>query len=246
MSDWQITVGHRWIVVATVLAAVTGGLWLGRGQAADAACIVPTVEPAVGAVPAGSHLRVTGEHWLTCVDVSPSDDEPVPYEQIRILLVRQGDQHELARVDADESGRIDATVDVPAGLDGGAYQLLGRTADEAAGSSPHPVQVTSGVRTTSRVGGADRVETAVLVSQRNFPDGAATVYLARSDVPFDAMVGATATDGPILLVPGCDLPDAVAAEIMRVDPAEVVALGGPGALCPAALDEAGRGTTVDR
>lgn len=238
MTTLIATAGRRWALTVVVLAAATAGMLGGRGLAADAACAAPTLDPAVDEVRTGSHLRVTGEHWRTCVDTHPTDQQPEPFQDIRVLLVRDGDEHELARVDADEAGRIDVTVDVPSDLAPGRYELRGRTADGSAGGARQPVRITTDQRATSRAGGSDRVATALSVSQRTFPDGAATVYLARSDIPFDAMVAGTATDGPILLVPGCELPDTVAAEIARVNPAEVVALGGELAVCADVLDEA--------
>lgn len=73
-----------------------------------------------------------------------------------------------------------------------------------------------------------------------FPNGATEVYLSRQDVNPDALVGGALTKGPILLVPTCGtLPPAVAAEIRRLDPARVVALGGPNTVCDDILRQAG-------
>lgn len=107
--------------------------------------------------------------------------------------------------------------------------------------SPDSAQVVpaGGGRATGRLAGATRVETAVQISRRAFPAGAPVVYLARADGFADAVAGGTLTDGPVLLVPSCGtLPAAVAAEIERLDPAEVVALGGPGAVCEDLLEQA--------
>lgn len=99
-----------------------------------------------------------------------------------------------------------------------------------------------------RVAGGDRFATAVAISQRAFPAGSDTVYLARAFVFADALAAGVLTDGPILLVPdGCGgLPDAVTAEIARLDPTEVVALGGPVAICEAQLAAAAGDRATDR
>ncbi len=96
-------------------------------------------------------------------------------------------------------------------------------------------------REAARISGSSRFETAVALSQYAFPTGADEVYLSSSDVNPDALVGGTLTRGPILLVPSCGaLPDVVAAEIRRLDPVRVVALGGLGAVCDDMLDQAVR------
>jgi len=95
------------------------------------------------------------------------------------------------------------------------------------------------VRATGRLAGSDRIATSVAVSRHAFPDGAREVYLARADDTADALAGAGLEAGPVLLVPSCGpLPDAVRAEVARLDPDRVLALGGPTAVCDALLDEA--------
>lgn len=96
-----------------------------------------------------------------------------------------------------------------------------------------------GGRTTDRLWGNSRIETAVAISQRAFPDSATTVYIANADNTVDAVVGGTLTDGPILLVPfSGNLPDVVRSEIQRLDPDQVIALGGSAVVSPAMLEAA--------
>lgn len=104
----------------------------------------------------------------------------------------------------------------------------------------------AGERDLGRIAGASRFETAVAISQEAFPNGAASVYLARADAFADALAGASLTDrGPILLVPQCGtVPDVVKQEVNRLQPLEVKALGGPGAVCDAVLNQFA-GTTTD-
>ena len=226
---------------AGTLAALLSALALlvsGSPGTAEAACQAPTLAAAVDTATPGSHVRVTGDDWRTCVDVAPTGEAPRPHGVIVVILAQGEDEIEVGRVGADPSGQVDATVRVPDGIPAGEYRLFGRTPDESAGSAPQAVTVAATGRQTSRVGGDDRIATSVLVAQRNFRDGAPTAYLARADVPFDAMVGATAEDGPILLVEPCALPDIVHAEIRRLGASEVVALGGDHAVCDEVLEQA--------
>lgn len=86
--------------------------------------------------------------------------------------------------------------------------------------------------TSRRLSGADRFTTAVEISREAFPKGAGRAYLARADAFPDALAASALTGGPILLVPSCgELPAPVTAELRRLAPFEVVALGGPGAVC---------------
>lgn len=94
-------------------------------------------------------------------------------------------------------------------------------------------------RPAARLAGEDRFATSVAISRAQFPGTTAEVYLARADGFADALSGGTLTSGPILLVPACGpLPPVVAAEIARLDPGRVVALGGAAAVCDAVLAEA--------
>ena len=89
---------------------------------------------------------------------------------------------------------------------------------------------------TSRLAGSDRFTTAVAISRTSFPNGAPVVYLARADAYADALAGGSLTRGPVLLVPRCGtVPASVEAEVARLGPVEVVALGGPSAICDAVL-----------
>ncbi len=96
-----------------------------------------------------------------------------------------------------------------------------------------------GQRDLGRIAGSDRFATAVAISQEAFPDGARAVYLARADAFADALAGASlANNGPILLVPQCGtVPGSVIAEVNRLQPLKVQALGGPGAVCDAVIQQ---------
>jgi hypothetical protein len=104
----------------------------------------------------------------------------------------------------------------------------------------------TGDRQLSRLAGDSRYTTAVQISQEAFPRGAHSVFLARADAFADALAAASLTDrGPILLVPQCGtVPQEVIAEANRLQPVEVVALGGSGAVCDQVLQQF-QGSTSD-
>jgi len=84
----------------------------------------------------------------------------------------------------------------------------------------------------------------VAISRQAFPDGATAAYLARADVAADAVAGGALTDGPVLLTPACTggprdrLPLSVGAELARLDPERILALGGVTAVCDGLLASA--------
>lgn len=123
---------------------------------------------------------------------------------------------------------------------GGGNVVQGSAEDQCTGltgqagqPSPTPTPDDSGQqRTTRRLAGADRFATAVAISADAFPQGAPVVYLARADAFADALAASSLSRGPVLLVPACgSLPTVVGQEIARLNPTEVVALGGTAAVC---------------
>lgn len=84
-----------------------------------------------------------------------------------------------------------------------------------------------------RFSGADRYQTAILMSQEAYPDPHDTVYLASGTSFPDALALAPAIgvrNGPLLLNPGTTLRDDVRAEIIRLDPNIVIIAGGTGVI----------------
>jgi putative cell wall-binding protein len=116
---------------------------------------------------------------------------------------------------------------------GGPLAICEATLDEAAA-----------LRDEGRLSGPTRIETAIAISQHQFPRAAPTLYIARASPDeklADSVAGGSLTGGPVLLVPECgELPVPVAGEISRVAPNEVIALGGPLAICAAMLTQAGQ------
>ncbi|GEM_PF-3380304 len=88
-----------------------------------------------------------------------------------------------------------------------------------------------------RVAGADRLGTALAISQIGW-DSSDTVLLAAKDNFPDALAGgplAAALDAPILLTDPSELTAEVADEIVRLSATNVIVLGGPTAVSPAVL-----------
>ena len=96
-----------------------------------------------------------------------------------------------------------------------------------------------------RVAGADRFETATALSRTHWAAGASTVVLASAEGFADSLSGGalgSSQDAPLLLTAGCALPAATVTELSRLRPANVLVMGGPGAVCDPVLDQV-RGLT---
>lgn len=84
--------------------------------------------------------------------------------------------------------------------------------------------------TITEIVGSDRYDTAILVSQKAYPGGAATVFLVKGDNFPDALAAAplaAAYDGPVILTPTSGLTDAVRYELTRLGPTKVFFIGLP-------------------
>ena len=87
--------------------------------------------------------------------------------------------------------------------------LLATESSPSYAATSNPGASTDG-RTVRVIAGADRYETAVLVSQAGFPQGAPAVVIARGDDFADALCSAPlayAYGGPLLLTPASGLPE---------------------------------------
>lgn len=116
--------------------------------------------------------------------------------------------------------------------------LLGGT---AALSSAVASQVSALGVDVQRWQGADRYGTAAAVSKATYPNGATNVYLATGAAFPDALAGsalAAVAGGPLLLTDPKSLPASTAAEITRLHPSAIVALGGTSAVSDAVLNAA--------
>ncbi|QKJ18231.1 cell wall-binding repeat-containing protein [Microbacterium hominis] len=113
---------------------------------------------------------------------------------------------------------------------------------------------TDGTGTIERLAGGDRYATAASISAATFtPENTTRVFLASGENFPDALAGAAiAANGgaPVLLTAAGSLPASTAAEIARLQPDEVIVLGGSvvvsDAVASAAQAAAGSGATVQR
>ncbi|MFB2581249.1 cell wall-binding repeat-containing protein [Herbiconiux sp. P15] len=81
-----------------------------------------------------------------------------------------------------------------------------------------------------RIAGADRFDVSVAASKAGFAPGVEQVYVAGGSAWPDALSAGPAAAyhaSPLLLVPQDRVPDAVAAEIARLEPSEIIVVGGP-------------------
>jgi putative cell wall-binding protein len=115
------------------------------------------------------------------------------------------------------------------GLTPTSFVLLGGTAVLGSGVINELKALFPGVP-VSRWWGADRYATSAAISAQAFPGGADTVYLATGLNFPDALAGVplvSRVEGPLLLTRQSCVPAVVATEIERLDPAQIVLLGGP-------------------
>ena len=126
----------------------------------------------------------------------------------------------------------DATTDLLAQLAPAEIVLLG--GEQAASAAVQAELAALGA--TRRVFGATRYETAVAVSQATFAGTAGIAYVATGEAFPDALSIAPTTvrdGGALLLTTSAALPAAVVDELVRLDPAEAVVVGGEAAVSAA-------------
>lgn len=101
----------------------------------------------------------------------------------------------------------------------------------------------------TRIAGADRFETAALLSAASFGSGVGVAYLADGLNFPDALAAAAAAgygNGPVLLTRAGDLPEATRAELQRLMPSRIIAVGGEASVSQNVANAAGAYGTVSR
>lgn len=157
----------------------------------------------------------------------------------------------------------EAIVSGPAAASGGGPLLLvmptavpGAVREELARLQPSEIVVVGGPNAVSasvldslrqyttgsvrRISGPDRYSTGAAVSADVFDPGVAKVFVATGELFPDGLTGAPAaaqSAGPILLVTHDTIPTAVRTELARLQPTDIVLLGGTGALSEAIEQE---------
>lgn len=100
-----------------------------------------------------------------------------------------------------------------------------------------------------RTTGTNRYETAVKISQQAYPGGAPVVYVATgTDYPDALAAGPAAAKkgGPLLLTANTSLPAVVKNEIQRLNPANIIVVGGLDRVSASVEAELGTIATVER
>jgi putative cell wall-binding protein len=150
---------------------------------------------------------------------------------------------EVNRILDGQYGRLRAAVAAP---DGSLYLTTSN------GTNDRVLRVAPGPAIVDRHAGADRYDTASLVSSRTFPSGVPIAYVATGLNYPDALSGGAAAarnGGPVLLVKPNGIPAVTAAELQRLRPHRIVVLGGTSAVSggvEAALDAYDTGGGVSR
>jgi putative cell wall-binding protein len=136
------------------------------------------------------------------------------------------------------SGTGTATLTVPASLAVGAHSLkvvftpATGVGQAASTSSTTAFTVTEKGPDVDRLAGLDRYETAVAISQQ-FDPGVSRVYIAVGTNYADALSAAPVAakfGAPLLLVKPGDLPGVIKTELERLHPAQIIIVGGEGAI----------------
>ncbi|WP_291050542.1 cell wall-binding repeat-containing protein [Herbiconiux sp.] len=143
---------------------------------------------------------------------------------------------QLGTLTADGSGAIAGDVSVPPGVASGSYQLWAG----AKTLSYHIYNTPILVGSSSRISAPDRFSNAVEIAKAAFPGTAPVVYVATGLNYPDALgAGAAASNagGPLLLTTPAALPAGVKAEIKRLDPDQIVVVGGPNSVSDAVFTE---------
>jgi putative cell wall-binding protein len=117
------------------------------------------------------------------------------------------------------------------------YAYAGNPAASFANPNAAPQAPSTSLEVVRRAG-ADRYATAAAVSAASFAPGVPVAYVATGANFPDALAGGAAAavgGGPVLLVTADEIPAATAAELQRLQPTEIVVLGGTAAVREATL-----------
>ncbi len=117
-----------------------------------------------------------------------------------------------------------------------AFLALGLIAPVAVLAAAAPA---AGQPAVGRLGGADRYETAAVVSRETFAPGVPVAYVATGADFADALAGGAAAGvqgGPVLLTAATSVPEATGEELGRLRPERIVLLGGELVITPAVAD----------
>lgn len=226
LSSWSdgMLRALRFVVAAAVAATVVAVGPSSDVRAAEAPppAVIHSPVPAPGEVVASGRLEVGARVWSSR-----------PIVDARIHLDGEPSEVEPVVASADDGASLSMRIDVPPGP----RTLRLDVTDDAGATVSRTWSFAASPLGVERHAGADRLQTAVTISEATFPRGAAVpaAVLARADDFADALAGvplAAAEGGPLLLSHRTSLPEVVAGELSRVlSPGGTVhLLGGTAAL----------------
>jgi putative cell wall-binding protein len=187
--------------------------YAGRLFGADRYATAAAISAATTKAATGSVLVATGSDFPDALAAGPA----AAAAGTSVLLT---DPAKLSAATRTELARIGASRII---LLGGPGAVSDGVAAELARLAP----------TVERIAGADRYETAALISAATFDPGLPLVFVATGGNFPDALAGAAAgarLGAPVLLVRGDSIPEVVAKELSRLAPAAIRVLGGPSAV----------------
>jgi len=201
-----------------------------------------TVTPKAGLPPSGTTGVVVPGYWLEITSTvggfkSAEVCAPVQVENLSsygLVLSQLRLFHWVGGVRTDVTTRVD--------------EANQRVCGTVTSFSPFAV----GGLKTSRVAGADRYETAVLVSKASFEPGVGVVYVVTGEKFPDAVAAGSVAGremGPVLLTRAGSLPSVTRDELVRLKPARVVVVGGTSAVAESVVQSvrgAVPGAVIDR
>lgn len=208
----------------------------GRIEVLGGADAVPdAVAEALEELTDGEVTRLAGpERFSTAAAISEAVFEPVAGGTV---FVATGSDFPDALAGGAAAAAADAPIllvgdDVPAATTRELRRLTPERIVVLGGTLAVPGEVESTLRDfgaeVTRIGGADRYETAALVSA-SFADSGGTVFAVTGEDFPDALAGvptAAKQDAPVVLLPPAGIPEAVDAELRRLAPTLSVVLGG--------------------
>jgi putative cell wall-binding protein len=236
-GDWSTSSSAPVVVTADGAGAVTADVTLPVGWNED-----NDLTPVV----AGSMSR----YLLAPGDVEPFTDDTVgidgtnsafpggavdidasgyyPMETVTFALHSDAAPIVLGTMTADSNGDVSGILWVPSSVPVGDYRLWGGASEIDFALFNAPFEITA-VPATDRLSGPDRFQTAVAISQESFDPGVDRVYIASGlNFPDALSAGALAAQkgAPVLLTHPDTLLDAVRTELNRLEPAEIILVGG--------------------
>ena len=253
VDGWWASPGHHAIIAGDYNAA--GGSWATSGATNKLYSVMIFVKlcsapaPTPPPPPLEDVSRLAGaDRYATAAEIS----EATFGAGVPVAFVATGGNFPDALAGAAAAAYLHGPV-----LLTGGTSLPGATASELARLRPGRIVILGGTGAVSkgvaqalaayapvsRVSGADRYETAAVLSRETFPAGVGVAYVSTGRNFPDALAGGAAAGrdrGPVLLVRGDEIPSATAAELARLSPGRIVILGASGVVSDPVAHELGR------